>query len=83
MKIKVDKDEYNKLLLRVETLEDKVKSSEEYSRVIMKRMREQLENFFDEKCRVIMIKRDKEMIVGELRKQVVDNIFKKIGEEES
>lgn len=76
MKIKVDKKEYESLLLRVAELEDKVESAERYAHTIMERMRAEIESFFDRKCRVVMIKRDKEMLAAELRSQAMNNIFK-------
>ena len=76
MKIKVDKGEYERLLERVEKLEEQVKTSREYADHLLKTMREQLEKFFEQKCQVVMVKRDKDIIVGELRAQAINNIFK-------
>ena len=83
MKIKVDKEEYEQLLARVEKLErDNASSWEKFidaERRIRQMVRDSMENYFTDKCRVVMIKRDKDAIVAELRSQAMDNIFK--GEE--
>lgn len=76
MKIKVDRKEYEELLERVEELEEQVKTSREYADHLLKTMREQLGKFFEQKCQVVMVKRDKEMLVAELRAQAMNNIFK-------
>ena len=76
MKIKVDEKEYKALIARVETLEAKVELSQDYATILMERMRGEIEQFFDNKCRVVMVKRDKNEIVSELRRQAIDNIFK-------
>ena len=76
MKIKVDKEEYEHLLERVEDLE---KDGFDLER----RLRLYVDNYFKRKCEVVMIKRDKNMIIGELRKQAIDNIFKDYEEDKS
>ena len=76
MRVRVDKKEYKSLLDRVERLEEKVAHSERHVDILMKRMREEVERYFQEKCRLVVVKRDKEEIVAGLRKQVIDNIFK-------
>lgn len=81
MKIKVDKKEYEQLLARVEELErDNANSWEKFfdsERRLRQEFRDSLESYFTDKCQVVMIKRDKDEIVAELRKQAMDNIFKK------
>lgn len=76
MKIKVEKEEYEELLERVERLEGQVETLREYTDHLLKTMREQLEDFFERKCQVVMIKRDKEQLVAKLRAQAMNNIFK-------
>ena len=39
-------------------------------------LEERMEDFFNYKCKVIMLKRDKAEIVAEVRKQAMDNLFK-------
>ena len=35
-----------------------------------------MEDFFENKCMTAMVKRDKDMISAEVRKDIMDNLFK-------
>ena len=35
-----------------------------------------MEDFFEHKCMTVMVKRDKNMIEAEVRKNIIDNLFK-------
>ena len=80
MKIKVDKEEYDMLLERVAKLEQKTR--EEYFdlyrnwRWTRETLHKMMEDYFNSKCITVMHKRDKDMIVGEVRKNIMDNLFK-------
>lgn len=76
MKIKVDKDEYEQLLARVEHLEQDDANSWKRFRDLEYRLRQYVDSYFERKCQMVMIKRDKDQIIAELRKQAIDNIFK-------
>lgn len=76
MKIKVDKTAYEQLLARVEQLEQYNADSLERFHWLEREFRNYIESYFTDKCRVVMMKRDKNEIVAELRSQVMDNIFK-------
>lgn len=81
MKIKVDKKEYEQLLARVEQLErDNANSLEKFC-ILRQEFRDSLESYLTDRCKVVMIKRDRDGIIAELRSQVMDNIFKKQEEE--
>lgn len=77
MKIKVDKEEYKSLLKRVEELEEYRETSEERYRHVKNYLQRYLEDFFKHKCTVTMVKRDRNMIAAEIRKNIMDNLFKK------
>ncbi len=85
MKIKVNKKEYEQLLARVEQLEqDNVNSWKKFSDAelrLRQEFRDSVESYFTDRCRVVMMKRDKDKIIAELRSQAMDNIFKKQEEE--
>lgn len=85
MKIKVDEDEYKRLLERVDYLEDKLNHDRECMFENWRWTRESLykmvEDYFKTKCMSVMVKRDKDMIVGEIRRNVMDNLFKEIENE--
>lgn len=76
MKIKVDKKEYEDLLKRVKCLEEN--RAEDWKRFMWleKRLQEYMEDFFKHKCMTVMLKRDKNEIVAQVRKQAMDNLFK-------
>ena len=80
MKIKVDKEEYERLLERVLELEDKVRDERSSLFENWKWTRETLykmmEDYFKSQCISVMVKRDKDMIIGEVRKNAMDNLFK-------
>lgn len=76
MKIKVDKEEYERLLKRVEELEKY--RAEEWERFggLVNNLQRRMEDFFEHKCMTVMVKRDKDMILAEVRKNVMDSLFK-------
>lgn len=80
MKIKVDKEEYELLLQRVEKLEEKVQEETfslfENWKWTRETLQEMMEHYFSSQCINVMMKRDKDMIVGEVRKRAMDNLFK-------
>lgn len=80
MKIKVDKEEYERLLERLENLETTVRNEHmgifenwKWTRETLYKM---MEDFFKSQCMTVMVKRDKGQIIGEVRKNAMDNIFK-------
>lgn len=76
MKVKVDKKEYERLLKRVEELEEYRKAEEERFGWLTNNMQRHMEDFFNHKCMTVMVKRDKDMILAEVRKNVMDSLFK-------
>jgi len=80
MKIRVDKEEYTELLERVAALEKKTAEDREHIFENWQWTRESLykmmEDYFKRKCITAIVKRDKEQIIGELKKQALDNVFK-------
>ncbi len=80
MKIRVDKEEYEHLLQRVEELEEKVRDERcsifenwKWTRETLYKM---MEDYFSSKCMTVVMKRDKKEIIAEVRKRVMDNMFK-------
>lgn len=76
MKIKVDNEEYERLLKRVEELEEYRKAEEERFAWLTNNMQRRMEDYFEHKCMSVMVKRDKNMVMAEVRKKVMDNLFK-------
>lgn len=80
MKIKVDKEEYEYLLERVAKLEEEIRDEKFSMFENWKWTRESLykmmEDYFKSQCISVMVKRDKDMVVGEVRKNAMDNLFK-------
>jgi hypothetical protein len=80
MKIKVDKEEYERLLERVYCLEEEFRHSHDYMYKNWKWTRESLyemmEDYFKTQCMTVMVKRDKNIIVGEVRENAMNNLFK-------
>lgn len=76
MKIKVDKNEYEHLLERVAYLERDKYHTTSFEREITIRLYDAMDDYFKQKAQVILIKRDKEEIIGEIRKRALDNIFR-------
>ena len=76
MKIKVDKKEYERLLKRVGELERyRAEEWERFGRM-EKLLRRYMEDYFEHKCMTVMVKRDRDMVVAEVRKNAMDNLFK-------
>ena len=80
MKIKVDKEEYERLLERVDYLEerlvrdrDSIYNNWKWTREYLYKM---MEDYFKSQCISVMVKRDKDMVIGEVRKNAMDNLFK-------
>ena len=80
MKIKVDKEEYKALLKRVERLESKVNEEDftlyENWRWTREALEELMEHYFSNRCMTVVMKRDKNEIIAEIRKQAMNNLFK-------
>lgn len=76
MKIKVDKKEYEDLLRRVKKLEEDRDFYKKYLIRVYNGLEERMEDFFKHKCMTVILKRDKNEIVAEIRKQAMDNLFK-------
>lgn len=80
MKIKVDKEEYEFLLKRVDDLEKKINELREHMfenwRWTRKSLYKMMEDYFKSQCISVMVKRDKDQIIGEIRKNAMDNLFK-------
>ena len=83
MKIKVDKDEYESLLKRVDALEESNKFQSLHISDLIESQYKRMDAYFAEKTKVVLIKRDKEKIIGELRTQAMDNIFREKADEEA
>lgn len=80
MKVRVDKEEYKRLLEKVDYLEEKLNHDREsmfenwrWTREYLYKM---MEDYFKSQCISVMVKRDKDMVVGEVRKNAMDNLFK-------
>lgn len=80
MKIKVDKEEYERLLEKVDYLEERLNRDREsmfdnwrWTREYLYKM---MEDYFKSQCISVMVKRDKDMVIGEVRKNAMDNLFK-------
>ena len=80
MKIKVDKEEYERLLEKVDYLEERLNRDHEsmfenwrWTREYLYKM---MEDYFKTKCITVVMERDKNKIVAEVRKQAMDNLFK-------
>lgn len=83
MKIKVDKEEYERLLEKVNYLEEEIRHTREHMfenwRWAREELYEMMEHYFKSQCISVMVKRDKDQIIGEVRKNAMDNLFK-VGE---
>lgn len=75
MKIKVDKKEYEDLLTRVKVLEEDRAENWKRFMWLEKRLQEYMEDFFKHKCMTVVIRRDKNEVVAEVRR-AMDNLFK-------
>lgn len=80
MKIKVDKEGYEHLLEKVDYLEEEIRHTRESMFDNWRWTREELykmmEHYFKTQCISVMVKRDKDQIIGEVRKNAMDNLFK-------
>jgi len=76
MKIKVDKKEYEDLLRRVKELEVGRKDDCMHFMWLEENLQKRMKNFFTHKCMTVMLRRDKNEIVAEVRKRAMENLFK-------
>lgn len=80
MKIKVDKYEYQALLETVKRLEEKIREEDFTLYENWKWTRETLydlmESYFKTRCITTIVKRDRDMIVGCVKANAIENIFK-------
>lgn len=76
MKIKVDENEWEELKKRVESLESSHSLDIEFHMYLRDHLQEMMEDFFRNKVQTYMVKRDKDMIIAELKSKAIDNIFK-------
>lgn len=76
MKIKVDRKEYEDLLRRVEKLEEDRDFYKKYLIRVYNGLEERMEDFFKHKCMTVMLKRDKNEVVAEVRRVIEHNLFK-------
>ena len=71
---------YNGLITRIDRIEEVVsdKRGEIFSawRMEEEMLREIMDNYLEHHTKVVLVKRDKEKIIGELKKIVTNNIFK-------
>ncbi len=61
---------------RVEELEEYRNTEEERYRHVTYYLQSYLEDFFKHKCMTVIVKRDRDMIAAEVRKNMMDNLFK-------
>lgn len=76
MKVKVDKEEYESLLKRVKELEEDKELDYKHLIWLEDNLQKRMEDFFTHKCMTVTLKRDKDEIVAEVRKRVMENLFK-------
>lgn len=76
MKIKVDKEEYENLLEKVDYLEKSLNCERECLVWTREHLYEMIEEYFKTKCMTVIMERDKNRIVAEVRKQAINNLFK-------
>lgn len=74
--MKISKKEYESLLFRITALElAQDKAAKDFT-LMTKELQERIDNYFKYKCEAIIIKRDKDMIMGEVRDNIMNNLFK-------
>lgn len=80
MKIKVDEKQYLDLIKRVDRLERTIEDRTGFIfhswELTNERLYSMMEQYFDNRTRTILLRRDKDKIIGELRKVAMDNLFK-------
>lgn len=74
--MKISKKDYERLLFRITKLELAQDNALKDFALMTKELQERIDNYFKYKCEAIIIKRDKDMIVGELRDTIMNNLFK-------
>lgn len=72
----ISKKEYENLLARVTKLELAQDKATKDFILLTKELQERIDNYFRYKCDAIIIKRDRDMIVGEIRGNIMKNLFK-------
>lgn len=79
MKVKVDEKEYLDLIKKVDRLERAVEDREGFIfrswELTEERLYRMMEQYFDNRTRDILFRRDRDKIIGELKKVAIDNIF--------
>lgn len=75
MKIKVDKKEYEDLLKRVKYLEEERVADLKHFIWLEEGLQKRMEDFFKYKCMTVILRRDRNEVVAEVRKKVMDNLF--------
>lgn len=74
--MRISKKEYESLLFRITRLElAQDKAAKDFT-LMTKELQERIDNYFKYKCEAIIIKRDKDMIMGEVRDNIMNNLFK-------
>lgn len=80
MRVKVDEKEYLNLIKRVDRLEQEIEDRTGFIfqswELTDERLYNMMEHYFDNRTKVILLQRDKDKIMGELREIAMDNIFK-------
>lgn len=73
--------EIEELKEQVEMLEQQQKDLEkrctEFFRNLKLYVKESVGRYFDEKCLVVLLKRDKDEIIAQIEKKAMDNLFRK------
>ena len=86
MKVKVDEKEYLDLIKRVERLERAIEDRQGFIfrswEITEERLYRMMEQYFDNRTRDILFRRDRDKIIGELRKVAMNNIFKEVKNEQ-
>lgn len=76
MKIKVDKDEYEQLKKGFSILKRNYTYLVDRVEYINKNLDDRIATFLQNKTHTYMVERDKDMIVAEVRENIMKNIFK-------
>lgn len=74
--MKISKKEYESLLFRITRLELAQDKAVKDFAIMTKELQERIDNYFKYKSEAIIIKRDKDMIIGEIRENIMNKLFK-------
>lgn len=74
--MRISKKEYESLLAKVAKLELAQDKATKDFILLTKELQERIDNYIKYKCSAIIIKRDRDMIVGEIRDNIMKNLFK-------